>query len=212
VRDRREVARLGDLGLRVAIDGVRDRVALREHLAGLPFVHDAVVTESHAAVYADALPADAVSRVRDVVDRLASAVAAASRTEGQREAGLLTIPVRFSGPDLAEVARQAARPEAEVIARFLAPVYDVAFLGFMPGFAYLRGVDPVLAAIPRRRSPRARVEPGSVAIAAGYAGIYPAPCPGGWNVLGLAEGFAPFADDGRVALAMGARVRFSRAP
>ncbi len=210
MRPEREVTALGDLGLRVEIAGVRDRAGLRERLASLPFVHDALVTETHAAVYGDALPADAAGCVRALVDAHAEVARDANEHE-RRGAEPLVISVRFAGPDLAEVARGVACTEEELIARFLAPLYEVAFVGFLPGFGYLRGIDPSLATIGRRAAPRARVEAGSVAIAAGYAGIYPGACAGGWNLLGVAEGFAPFTEDGRAALATGTRVRFARA-
>ena len=61
---------------------------------------------------------------------------------------------------------------------------EVAFLGFMPGFAYLVGLPAALAALPRQASPRTRVPAGSFAVAGGYAGIYPVGSPGGWNLLG----------------------------
>jgi inhibitor of KinA len=56
-------------------------------------------------------------------------------------------------------------------------------VGFVPGFAYMAAVDPSIAA-PRRSSPRLHVPPGSVAIANGQTGIYPADTPGGWNIVG----------------------------
>ena len=43
-------------------------------------------------------------------------------------------------------------------------------------------VDPRIA-VPRRSSPRLKVPAGSVAIAAGQTGIYPAESPGGWHVI-----------------------------
>jgi KipI family sensor histidine kinase inhibitor len=59
----------------------------------------------------------------------------------------------------------------------------VAFCGFAPGFAYLRGL-PAAWAVPRLAVPRARVPAGSVALAGGYAGIYPSASPGGWRLVG----------------------------
>jgi inhibitor of KinA len=56
-------------------------------------------------------------------------------------------------------------------------------IGFAPGFPYLGGLDARLA-LPRRATPRARVEPGSVAIANGQTAIYPFATPGGWHVIG----------------------------
>ena len=70
-----------------------------------------------------------------------------------------------------------------MIARHLAVHYRVFVVGFVPGFAYMAPVDPSIAA-PRRSTPRLKVPPGSVAIAAGQTGIYPAETPGGWSLIG----------------------------
>ncbi len=62
-------------------------------------------------------------------------------------------------------------------------IYEVAMLGFLPGFAYLRELPESLR-IPRRATPRARVPAGSVAIAADMTAIYPIESPGGWHLIG----------------------------
>lgn len=97
------------------------------------------------------------------------------------------IPVVYGGrhgPDLAEVAVVAGLSMEEVIGRHLASHLRVAFLGFAPGFAYLEGLDPSLAPVRRMPTPRTRTPAGSVAIADGMSGIYPAELPGGWPVIG----------------------------
>jgi len=96
------------------------------------------------------------------------------------------VPVCYggeNGPDLAEVAARVGLSEAEVISRHSRAVYTVAAVGFSPGFPYLLGL-PVSLHLPRRRTPRAAVPAGSVAMAGGQAGIYPFTSPGGWQVLG----------------------------
>lgn len=97
------------------------------------------------------------------------------------------IPVCYEGedlaPDLAHVAQIAGLPTADVVRLHADATYRAAFLGFVPGFAYLTGLPPLLH-IPRLDSPRTRVAPGSVAIAGAQAGIYPSPTPGGWRILG----------------------------
>lgn len=93
------------------------------------------------------------------------------------------IDVEFDGPDLDDVATTTGLTTDAVVDRFVAPTYEVAFCGFSPGFAYLRGLDPALH-LPRRDVPRTRVDAGSVAIAAHYAAVYPSPSPGGWHLLG----------------------------
>jgi KipI family sensor histidine kinase inhibitor len=59
----------------------------------------------------------------------------------------------------------------------------VYFLGFLPGFAYLGGMDERLAT-PRRKEPRLVVPAGSVAIGGEQTGIYPSASPGGWQLIG----------------------------
>jgi KipI family sensor histidine kinase inhibitor len=61
--------------------------------------------------------------------------------------------------------------------------YDVAFCGFSPGFAYLRGIDRRLH-VPRRDTPRTSVPAGSIGVAAGYTCVYPSSSPGGWYLIG----------------------------
>lgn len=88
-----------------------------------------------------------------------------------------------AGPDLARLAEQAGLSEADYINSHTAIEYSVAFLGFQPGFPYLRGLPPALHA-PRRASPRVQVAAGSVAIGGAYTGIYPVSGPGGWQIIG----------------------------
>jgi inhibitor of KinA len=56
-------------------------------------------------------------------------------------------------------------------------------MGFAPGFPYVGGLDARLS-VPRRATPRARVEAGSVAIANGQTAVYPFATPGGWSLIG----------------------------
>ncbi|HZQ16344.1 MAG TPA: 5-oxoprolinase subunit PxpB [Gaiellaceae bacterium] len=124
------------------------------------------------------------------------------------EARLVEIPVRYDGPDLADVARLAGVSPEEVAARHAAGVYTVAFLGFAPGFAYLLGGDELLH-VPRLASPRERVPAGSVAVAGPYSAVYPRESPGGWRLLGRSDLvlFDPQRTEPAL-LAPGDRVRF----
>jgi inhibitor of KinA len=96
------------------------------------------------------------------------------------------IPVCYGlefGPDLEEVARICKLPAQEIIARHSGAEYRVYMLGFSPGFPYLGGLDPTIAA-PRRETPRTKVLAGSVGIAGMQTGIYPMDSPGGWQLIG----------------------------
>jgi KipI family sensor histidine kinase inhibitor len=113
-----------------------------------------------------------------------------------------------SGPDLAEMAERAGIDAAAYIRIHAAVEYTVAFLGFQPGFPYLRGLPGVLHAA-RRATPRTRVPAGSVAVGGTYTGIYPGEGPGGWQVIGRTSAVLFEPDRERPALLMpGDRVRF----
>lgn len=98
-------------------------------------------------------------------------------------ASVIQIPVRYDGPDLAEVAERTGLTVDEVIERHSARSYRAYASGFQPGFAYLGDLDEALA-LPRRSSPRLRVPPGSVAIAGRQTAVYPLQTPGGWHIIG----------------------------
>ncbi len=104
-------------------------------------------------------------------------------------ARFVEIPVSYGGaegPDLEFVARHCGLSPAEVIARHSQVEYSVYFLGFLPGFPYLGGLDPAIA-VPRLETPRTRIPAGSVGIAAEQTGVYPLESPGGWRIIGRTQ-------------------------
>ena len=132
---------------------------------------------------------------------------------------LVELGVHYDGADLAEVGRLIGRTGPELIAAHTGQDWVVAFSGFAPGFGYLRAAtsespagDPAGAdwlAIPRRPQPRVRVPAGSVALAAGYCGVYPRASPGGWQLIGrTAELLWNPDQDPPARLRPGVRVRF----
>jgi KipI family sensor histidine kinase inhibitor len=120
------------------------------------------------------------------------------------------IAVTFDGPDLAEVAAATGCTVIDVIELLCSAELQVAFVGFAPGFPYLVGLPPELASVPRRTSPRPSVPAGSVAVAGGFASIYPQATPGGWMLMGR-TGTRLFDPDHPpyALLRPGDRVRFS---
>ena len=120
------------------------------------------------------------ARVRPLLD------APPAARNGREGPGVLDVPVCYdarTGPDLDSAAQALGLSAAELVARHSAPVYQVALLGFAPGFPYLLGLDPALA-LPRHAQPRAEVAAGSVGIAGAQTGIYPRSSPGGWQLIG----------------------------
>ncbi|MEV8247788.1 allophanate hydrolase subunit 1 [Streptomyces rochei] len=129
--------------------------------------------------------------------------AAPPRTED-----VVEIPVRYDGPDLADVAAHWGVAEREVARIHAGTEFRVAFCGFAPGFGYLTGL-PARYDVPRRAAPRTAVPAGSVALAGPYTGVYPRSSPGGWQLIGRTE--AVLWDHTRVPAALlspGTRVRF----
>lgn len=135
-----------------------------------------------------------------------------ARGAGAAPAGrVVEIPVAYGGaggPDLAGVAEALGLAPAEVVALHTAAPMRVMMIGFAPGYPYI-GPLPAALRLPRRPTPRPAVPAGSVAIAAGLAGIYPARLPGGWHLIGrtAARLFDPAAAPPSL-LAPGDMVRF----
>jgi KipI family sensor histidine kinase inhibitor len=96
----------------------------------------------------------------------------------------IEIPVCFGGPDLEEVGALSGLGPRGVVETLTGVELKVAVLGFSPGFAYLTGLPEALASVSRRSSPRPSVPAGSVALAGGFAAVYPQRTPGGWQVIG----------------------------
>jgi len=96
------------------------------------------------------------------------------------------IPVCYGGSfgeDLPFVARHAGLSEEEVISLHAAPDYYIYMMGFLPGFAYLGGLNKRLNT-PRLEVPKANIPSGSVGIGGSQTGLYPLDSPGGWHIIG----------------------------
>ncbi|WP_217178694.1 urea amidolyase family protein [Streptomyces sp. AC495_CC817] len=125
--------------------------------------------------------------------------------------GETTIPVRYDGEDLDEVAALLGVSAEELVRRHLGAEWRVAFSGFAPGFGYAVGGDPLFD-VHRRSSPRTRVPAGSVALAGPFTGVYPRESPGGWQLIGRTDAVMWDVErDPPALLAPGTRVRFVRA-
>jgi KipI family sensor histidine kinase inhibitor len=131
------------------------------------------------------------------------------------EPRLVTLPVCYGGefgPDLDDVARHASISPDDAVALHASVTYEVHFLGFTPGFAYM-GTVPEAIACPRLDRPRRVVPAGSVGIAGAQTGVYPCPTPGGWRLIGRTPAVMfDAAATPMSRLQIGDRVRFEPIP
>lgn len=163
----------------------------------------------------DVVPAAATVLIRctdvDARRELTTRLTAIAALDEEHAGDDVVIPVRYDGPDLDDVAAATGLDPSGVVALHSGASYQVAFCGFAPGFGYLTGLPDGLH-LPRRGTPRTNVPAGAVAIAAGYAAVYPRSSPGGWHLLGHTDLLLFDADrDPPALLAPGTNVRFEPA-
>jgi 5-oxoprolinase (ATP-hydrolysing) subunit B len=163
--------------------GINARVlALDAALAAapLPGVRETIPTYRALYVHYDPVAV----RFHDLAGRLR---ALAAQHHAQPAPGKSwNVPVVYGGDfgmDLDDVARRHGLTTHEVIARHAAALYRVYMIGFMPGYAYLGGLDQSIAT-PRRDEPRLVTPAGAVMIGGAQAGIQCLAAPSGWHVLG----------------------------
>ncbi len=153
----------------------------------LPWVRDVVPALVTVAVQFEARTVHEAEARRAMLERLL--LESVAREAGAAPAPpprTVEMPLCYEPPyaeDLLEVAAHTGLAPQEVVRIHSAATYRVLMIGFAPGQPYLGGLDARLA-MPRRSSPRHRVEAGSVAIANAQTTIYPFATPGGWNVIG----------------------------
>lgn len=190
------IERLGDRAVRFARPAVPARALVRE-IRSWPGVVDVVIARDDIGVYFTGAP---------MLDpaRIAALASLPDLSEPPREHELRAL---YDGEDLAAVAAAIAATPDELVSLHASRTYTVEVMGFMPGFAYLTGLDPRLASLSRRSTPRTRVPAGSVGIAGGYTGVYPFDSPGGWHLIARVLETRMFDDRGPL-LALGDRVRF----
>jgi KipI family sensor histidine kinase inhibitor len=210
VTEHRTLLTCGEHAVLVEVGGLDQVVsfdhAVREAVAaGMPGFTDIVdivpAATTVLVVVADEVGVGALHQVLASLPAPAAGPVAASDQ-------VVEIPVRYDGPDLADVAQLTGLSVSEVIAAHTGTDWRVAFGGFAPGFAYLSWGDPRLA-VPRRKEPRTAVPSGAVALAGEFSAIYPRSSPGGWQLIGRTDVVVFDIDrDSPALLQPGAVVRF----
>lgn len=121
---------------------------------------------------------DEIKRLQEVYDT--------HHTLQKKEYRLWKIPVCYDeqyGIDLEVLSNEKGLSKLEIIKRHSQAYYTVYFIGFLPGFLYLGGLDTSLHT-PRKATPRLKIDKGAVAIGGKQTGVYPSESPGGWHVIG----------------------------
>jgi KipI family sensor histidine kinase inhibitor len=191
----------GDRALLVEVDGLDAVAAVRTALEREPLAGqvDLVPAARTVLVLLDRAPAPTDTARLHRLPLTAPAGDGAGRP--------VDLPVVFDGPDLSDVAELTGRPVPRLIEELTGAELTVAFGGFAPGFGYLTGLPEHLH-VPRRSTPRTRVPAGAVGLAGPFAGAYPRPSPGGWQLVGRTDAVLFDVDrDPPALLSPGARVR-----
>ncbi len=159
--------------VRAAVDAISD--------AEIPGIKELVPTFTSVMVCYDPRQikhAELVERISKQIETLSLG------QEGTRR--IFEIPVCYGGEfgeDITTVMEHSGLTEEEVISLHSGHDYLINMLGFLPGFAYLGGLDERLHT-PRLDVPRTIIPAGSVGIGGAQTGIYPLASPGGWQLIG----------------------------
>jgi KipI family sensor histidine kinase inhibitor len=206
-----DAALLVELATDVSLTNARRARALATAIGALrdeqPGVDRPVAAAATVLVPFDPLAIDA-----DAVEALLAPLLEAAMPEAEPPGARHDLPVEYGGrhgPDLDAVAAEVGLRPEDVIELHAGREYEVMFLGFAPGFAYLGEVHARLV-VPRLATPRIRVPAGSVAITGSMTAVYPQASPGGWRILGRTD--AAMFDPGATPparLRPGDRVRFA---
>ena len=164
-------------------DAANQRVlALDRNLAAGPVcgVTEAVPTYRSLLVHYDPMRIDFDTLGEKLVALAQLPVPPAVKTRRWR------IPVVYGGEhgiDLEDVAKTLKTTPDDILARHVAGDYNVAMIGFTPGWSYLSGLEDSLH-MPRRQNPRLLTPAGTISIGGVQTGIQCLAGPSGWHLLG----------------------------
>lgn len=148
--------------------------------------HDTGIRNLHPSYVSLLVDFDPLTTTHDEVAALVESAHMTSESGCGSSEKSVEIPVCYDaefGIDQSDIATHTGLSVDDIVRMHSNTIYQVAFLGFTAGFAYLSGMPPELS-IPRLTTPRRTVAAGSVGIAGAQTGIYPTTTPGGWRLIG----------------------------
>ncbi|MBU2583292.1 MAG: 5-oxoprolinase subunit PxpB [Alphaproteobacteria bacterium] len=155
-----------------------DRSVSRQPIAGIT---ETVPTYRSLLIHYDPLQTTFAELQRDLLPRLKT-----EDLSGIATNRAWSVPVVYGGEfgiDLEMIAIEKQITTAELIERHSTRDYRVCMIGFMPGFAYLGGLDERLAT-PRRKQPRPAAPRGTISIGGEQTALQSVPGPSGWHWIG----------------------------
>ncbi|MDA9811337.1 allophanate hydrolase subunit 1 [Flavobacteriaceae bacterium] len=129
---------------------------------------------------------DAITNLADIKNKLIFLYWSLDFTSIPEKSKHWNLPVCYDKSfaiDLELLSSKIKLSKDAVISIHTQSIYKVYFIGFLPGFLYLEGLNSRLF-FPRKESPRMDTPKGAVAIGGKQTGIYPNQSPGGWNIIG----------------------------
>ncbi len=128
------------------------------------------------------LPSDELITIKNKLPEILSSQVVCKQVKSE----LYRIPVCYEtafAKDIEAYSTSLGLSISEVIRLHTSVTYTVYFMGFLPGFPYLEGLDKRLH-LPRKDTPARKIIKGSIAIGGSQTGIYPQESPGGWHCIG----------------------------
>ncbi|MCH7307250.1 urea amidolyase family protein [Acinetobacter sp. NIPH 1852] len=167
----------------IELPSLEETIALYHHLklAAHPYIQEFIPAARTILVYFDPIFIDGKNLIQWISSQKIDQYSA---NTNKKE---VIINVCYDGVDLIHVAEYLGIGVDEVIYKHTHCHWQVAFIGFAPGFAYLVSSDHPFGNIPRLVSPRKKIASRSVGLAGEYSGIYPKESPGGWQLIGRTD-------------------------
>lgn len=185
----RKISPLGDRGILIEFEGEIDPETLDKVLFFRKKIENSYLKQEVEVINTyNSLLISCMFAIEDIYNEISSlkSLLGDANIEKKADYRIFKLPVCYDkefGLDLKYISEEKKLSENEIIELHTAPLYQVYFIGFLPGFLYLGGLDSRLQ-ISRKKTPRRSVEKGSVGIGENQTGIYPKNSPGGWQILG----------------------------